>query len=97
QIIVQDGVTIYNRVYNNVSFSSTSPGGDDIVFGGGGEDWLFTHAGDDWIDGGAGNDVVFGEDGADDIFGSGGDDKLFGDSASVPLALHGDDYIDGGD
>lgn len=91
------GPTLYNRVYNNVGFLSTSPGGDDVVYGGAGDDWLFTRDGNDWVDAGSGDDVVFGERGADEIFGGAGADRLFGDSASVPEAEHGDDYLDGGD
>ena len=98
EIIEQPGEpTLYNRVYNNVGFLSTSPGGDDVVYGGAGADWLFTREGNDWIDAGSGDDVVFGEHGADEIFGGAGADRLFGDSASVPPAEHGDDYLDGGD
>jgi VCBS repeat-containing protein len=98
EIVEQPGEpTLYNRVYNSVGFLSTSPGGDDVVYGGAGADWLFTREGNDWIDAGSGDDVVFGEHGADEIFGGAGADRLFGDSASVPLAQHGDDYLDGGD
>jgi len=60
----------------NNRFSSSSNGGDDIIYG---------SAGNDRIGGKGGNDKLYGEEGDDKIWGNKGDDLLFGGSGNDTL------------
>ncbi|MFX1679012.1 calcium-binding protein [Mitsuaria sp. CC2] len=81
--------------------------GDDSIYG---DDDKLSRVpgdihGDDYIEGGEGKDTVIGGGRNDDIQGGAGDDVLFGDAGAVdpgrlgylPVTLHGDDSIDGGE
>ncbi len=99
-----NGVTVYKTVTERASFAEAG-NGDDILFGGAGDDWLMGGAGDDFIDAGTDNDVGFGSEGDDQLLGGAGNDVLSGDAVDDPDdpvvglagALHGNDFIDGGD
>ncbi len=41
--------------------------------------------------------MLFGQEGADTLFGGSGNDVLNEDARDTPVALHGDDYLDGED
>ncbi|MGQ0571795.1 MAG: calcium-binding protein, partial [Armatimonadota bacterium] len=95
---VQDGVARYDVTFGNLIFQNPTDatlGQADVIHGGAGKDWIFAGGGDDFVDTGSGDDVVLGEGGSDILIGGTGDDVLEGDSASTPLALQGDDYLDG--
>lgn len=70
--------------------------GNDYVFGGGGDDRIQGGSGDDALRGGNGSDVVEGGSGADGLM---GDEwvALSGSAGDTALALHGNDFLDGGD
>jgi hypothetical protein len=56
--------------------------------------------GNDTLVGGAGNDTLSGLGGSDFLYGGSDNDKLYGDDnleASPLVAVHGNDYLDGGD
>lgn len=77
----------------------------DVVDGGAGNDVIVGGRGTDVLRGGTGSDLVYGGGGADIIEGGTGNDALDGDGfghstegyASIDLASHGADYIDGGE
>ncbi|PIT56305.1 hypothetical protein BHC44_01200 [Snodgrassella alvi] len=86
--------------------------GGDYLYGGDGNDYIVGGNLNDYIEGDSvasgsteqGDDEIYGMAGNDYIIGGKGNDFIFGDGISVPGylnslagALHGDDYIDGGD
>lgn len=90
--------TTYYRNYNfNYTRADSAAGDDDVIYSSTGKDWIFAQGGNDFIDAGADDDVAFGEAGNDTILGQGGNDVLNGDSENLDAALHGNDYLDGGD
>ena len=91
------GATQYLTTYNGVSLSAPTTGGNDAIYGGGGADWVRAGYGNDYVDGGADADVLFGQGGSDDLFGGSGNDLINGDNGRLPVAEHGDDYLDGDD
>ncbi|MEK7423033.1 MAG: hypothetical protein AAB131_04255, partial [Actinomycetota bacterium] len=62
----------------DVSETSSSTGGADIIFGHRGDDIIYAGGGDDDVEGGAGADIIFGEDGFDSLEGNAGADEISG-------------------
>lgn len=85
-LIYGDGdLAFQDAPHYTVSFADASLHGDDVIDGGDGNDTIY---------GGGGSDVIFG--GADDDVIS-ADGQQFADNAlNIPIALQGDDYVDGG-
>ncbi|MBX9661274.1 MAG: hypothetical protein K2X00_22185, partial [Nitrospiraceae bacterium] len=98
QVIPGDGITTYRVVTTQAwLYEDSAQVSDDTLHGGAGDDWLFGGAGNDLLDGGENADVLLGEAGNDTLIGGMGNDELNGDNAYLPEALHGDDWLDGGE
>ena len=82
-------VTIFgNEIFLSETDLTTSPGYNNIIWGGDGDDLVVGQNGFDTLGGGAGNDRIFGFDGPDLIYGGAGDDAIFaGDGASQTITL----------
>ncbi|MDD5385164.1 MAG: Ig-like domain-containing protein, partial [Gallionella sp.] len=71
--------------------------GNDVIYAGDGNDHVWAGDGSDVVYGEGGQDDLIGEAGNDILFGGAGDDNISGDASYIDAALHGDDYLDGGD
>ncbi len=99
QVSTSGNGTTYHAIFNNIQWADNVFAyiGDDVIYAGAGNDYINAGGGDDEMYGGSGNDTIFGYAGNDFIEGSDGDDVLCGDEyGHLPLAEHGNDYIDGG-
>ncbi|KEQ01652.1 Hemolysin-type calcium-binding repeat (2 copies), partial [Snodgrassella alvi SCGC AB-598-J21] len=94
------------------TFDDAADVGGDFLYGGDGSDYIVGSNLNDYIEGDSvapasteqGDDIIYGMAGNDYIIGGKGNDFLHGDGIlrlgflnSLAGALHGDDYIDGGD
>ena len=70
--------------------------GNDHIWGDDGDDYLDGGYGNDNIHGGEDNDLIFGGADNDELYGDNGDDRIYGDNLKENVAVHGNDYIDGG-
>ncbi len=66
---------------DTMTYTPAGEQGRDILYGGGGNDLLIGQGKEDVLYGGEGNDILFGDD---------------RDEANTPMAIRGDDYLDGG-
>lgn len=71
--------------------------GNDHIWGDDGDDYLDGGYGNDNIHGGEDNDLIFGGADNDELYGDNGDDTIYGDFLNENVAVHGNDYIDGGE
>lgn len=71
--------------------------GNDHIWGDDGDDYLDGGYGNDNIHGGEDNDLIFGGADNDELYGDNGDDRIYGDNLKENVAVHGNDYIDGGE
>ncbi|WLT03100.1 calcium-binding protein [Snodgrassella alvi] len=71
--------------------------GNDHIWGDDGDDYLDGGYGNDNIHGGEDNDLIFGGADNDVLYGDNGDDIIYGDYLKENVAVHGNDYIDGGE
>ncbi len=94
-----NGDQVYNYEILNVFTEDNLGSGNDTIRAGAGDDVAFGERGDDTIYLGDGNDKSWGGEGNDIILGGAGDDIIHGDNGFefVPEALHGNDFLDGGD
>lgn len=94
------------------TFDDAADVGGDFLYGGDGNDYIVGGNLNDYIEGDSvasgsteqGDDTIYGMAGNDHIVGGKGNDLIYGDGIlrpgflnSLDGALHGDDYIDGGD
>ena len=106
----QQGSIIYDGV--GQTFDDAADVGGDFLYGGDGSDDIIGGNLNDYIEGDSvapgsteqGDDTIYGMAGNDYIVGGKGNDLIYGDGIlrpgflnSLDGALHGDDYIDGGD
>ncbi|MDO9197345.1 putative Ig domain-containing protein [Rhodoferax sp.] len=90
-------------VYSTGAGSLAQDDAPDVIDAGEGDDHVIAGRGDDFIDGGLGIDSITGGGGNDIIDGGDDNDYLDGDGSTTPglynsiaAAIHGDDFIDGG-
>ncbi len=91
-----DGGALFQPVHEYAAGNSPAAG-SDIIYAGDGADHVWAGSGGDIVYGEGGADQINGEDGNDILMGGVGDDSLSGDASYIDAALHGNDYLDGGD